>query len=200
MNDDMDYLPENTCPACFEGTLREGFQDYTGDLGDGRQLLVKQLPARICDACGEAVYGREARETIEAELVKTLGSLTPDQVVKLVEMTGLKEDELCELLGLGAKTIYRWRRGAQRPSKSLSILLSIVAHHRTMADWLKEWTASQKNPGRFCPQLDELFERELPERFPHSRGRVGPYSSEATTEPAASRFNPAMAFCTAEVA
>jgi YgiT-type zinc finger domain-containing protein len=55
MNDDTDSLPENTCPACFEGTLREGFQDYTEDLGDGRQLLVKHLPARICNACGEAL-------------------------------------------------------------------------------------------------------------------------------------------------
>ena len=200
MNADMDYLPENTCPACFEGTLREGFQDYREDLGDGRQLLVKHLPARICEACGKAVYAREARETIEAELVKTLGSLTPDQVIELVEMTGLKEDELCELLGLGAKTIYRWRRGAQRPSKSLSILLAIVAHHRTMPEWVKEWTAGQRNPGRFCPQLDELWEKELPERFPHSRGRVGPFSAESTRAPAPTRFNPAMAFCTAEVA
>lgn len=200
MNDNIDYLPENTCPVCFEGTLREGFQDFSQNLGDGRHLLVKRLPARICDKCGEALFPSESRAAIEAELVKTLGSLTPDQVIELVEMTSLKEDELCELLGLGAKTIYRWRRGAQRPSKSLSILLAIVAHHRTMPEWVKEWTAGQRNPGRFFPQLDEHWEKELPERFPHSRGRVGPFSSEAAPAAASSRFNPAMAFCTAEVA
>ena len=102
----------------------------------------------MCDHCDERFYGPEAAKKIEKETLKALGSLSPEDVVDLVKKTGLQESELSDVLGLGPKTIYRWRRGAQRPSKSLSILLATVAHYPKLINWIKTkaWQSIDSTP------------------------------------------------------
>lgn len=145
MNDAIEYLPEGICPSCHEGKLEEGQRDFNSETSDGRQVVVKNLTARTCSKCGESIFPRESLDQIEAAVLKAMGALTPEQIERFVEMTGLREDELSERLGLGAKTIYRWRRGAQRPSKSLSVLLAAVAHHPNLLEWIgcEGWTDEQ---------------------------------------------------------
>jgi putative zinc finger/helix-turn-helix YgiT family protein len=205
MNDTTEYQPEGTCPSCHEGNLEEDKRDFTTQTGDGRELLVKNLKARTCNKCGESIFPRESLDQIEAALVKAMGTLTPEQVEKFVSMTGLREDELCECLGLGAKTIYRWRRGAQRPSKSLSILLGIVAHNPQVLDWVKSdaWRQSGDSSERFFAELDNFWgnSQALAQRFPHSRGQTASLDIQEDQDQKASpaRFNPAMGLCLAEV-
>jgi putative zinc finger/helix-turn-helix YgiT family protein len=203
MNDAIEYLPEGICPSCHEGNLEEGQRDFTSHTSDGRQVVVKNLTARTCSKCGESIFPRESLDQIEAAFVKATGALTPEQIERFVEMTGLREDELCERLGLGAKTIYRWRRGAQRPSQSLSILLGIVAHNPQLLDWVRKdaWRNSGAVGDRFFPQLDNLWENNeaLAHRFPHSRGQSTSLQLQEDEKPKTSRFNPALGLCSAEI-
>jgi transcriptional regulator with XRE-family HTH domain len=70
-------------------------------------------------------------------VLKAQGVFSAEEVQAMVAKTGLSEESLCEKLGLGARTIYRWRCGAQRPSKSLGILLAAVAHHPELLEWVE---------------------------------------------------------------
>jgi putative zinc finger/helix-turn-helix YgiT family protein len=136
MKTEADKASEHDCPSCDQGKLQLVTIDFAATLPDGKELIVPSLSCEQCDACGERAFDKAARQLIDAAIAKAMGTLMPDQVEKFVAMTGLREDELCECLGLGAKTIYRWRRGAQRPSQSLSILLAMVAHHPNLLDWV----------------------------------------------------------------
>lgn len=144
MTENNESLPEGLCPSCFEGQLRDTRCDYVSKLPNGRTVTVSDLPCAVCDHCEAQFYSPEATSRIDAEVLEALGTLRPEDVVRLVEMTGLPESELCEVLGLGPKTIYRWRRGSQRPSKSLSMLLAVVACHPMLLEWIsqKGWRAA----------------------------------------------------------
>lgn len=154
-------ISEHPCPSCDQGKLQRVSIDFVATLPDGKELIVPRLSCEQCDACGERSFDKAARQRIDAAIVKAIGSLTSDQVERLVEMTGLREDDLCESLGLGAKTIYRWRRGSQRPSKSLGILLGVVAHHPDLLEWIEneEWKkvpAETKRSSRSAERISSV--------------------------------------------
>lgn len=44
-----------TCPICRNGHLEEGLAD-TSMVHDGLVLVVRQVPAEICDNCGEKFF------------------------------------------------------------------------------------------------------------------------------------------------
>jgi YgiT-type zinc finger domain-containing protein len=215
MTELTESLPEDLCPSCFEGQLKEARHDHISKLSDGREVTVADLACTVCDQCSARFYPAESTGRIEAAVQKALGSLSPEQVQRFVKMTGLEEDELCERLGLGAKTIYRWRRGAQRPSKSLSILLAIVAHHPDLFEWIESesWKQTDSahprignprmpvgNSGeRFFPALDKHWRDSLGDRFPHSGGRIGSYSIDESSDGRSRTFNPAQGLCAAQV-
>lgn len=200
MKTEADEASEHDCPSCDQGKLQLVTIDFAATLPDGKELIVPSLLCEQCDTCGERAFDKAARQLIDAAIVKAMGTLTPDQVEKFVSMTGLREDELCECLGLGAKTIYRWRRGAQRPSQSLSILLAMVAHHPNLLGWVQSgrWRQSPAEPERYFPTLDSHWE-ELRIRFPHSQGRQSILSAQDDEEQRPARFNPAIGLCAAEV-
>jgi YgiT-type zinc finger domain-containing protein len=112
--------------------------DFIAKLPDGRQHIVKDLIGKVCNKCGEGVYSQRESIRIEKETLRATGVLSPEEIEIFVKMIGLTESEICNHLGLGAKTIYRWRRGAQRPSKSLSILLALVAHNTNLLQWITD--------------------------------------------------------------
>jgi len=203
MSDEIDYIPEDKCPSCFEGKIYLDKKDFVSDLPEGRQVIVKALRARVCDKCGETIFEDEEIKQIEIAVVRASGSLSPIEVKSFVEMTGRSESELSEKLGLGAKTIYRWRSGAQRPSKSLSILLALVAHNPKLLDWISRegWRNNVLQPDeRVCPELDAFWGRaRLGERFPHSRGKTVVAEFERNEMSVKPRFVPTLGLCTAVV-
>ena len=56
-------IPER-CTFC-KGTLREGKTEFIARIGD-EIVVVRDLPAFICDRCGEAYYSAEISRKIDA--------------------------------------------------------------------------------------------------------------------------------------
>jgi transcriptional regulator with XRE-family HTH domain len=52
-----------------------------------------------------------------------MGLMLPDEIRELRERLDLTQDEICELLQIGAKTYSRWESGRARPSRSMNVLL-----------------------------------------------------------------------------
>lgn len=42
-----------TCPTCGTGALRPGATTFAADV-DGTLVVVRDVPASVCDVCGEA--------------------------------------------------------------------------------------------------------------------------------------------------
>lgn len=53
----------NDCCRC-SGKMREGRHDFIARIGD-EIIVIKDVPALICDSCGEVEYGLEASREIE---------------------------------------------------------------------------------------------------------------------------------------
>ena len=53
------------CPICKHGETRSGFASLTLERG-GATLVFKQVPAEICDNCGEVFHG----EDVTAEVLR----------------------------------------------------------------------------------------------------------------------------------
>lgn len=64
----------NICPACRAGRLQRRSMPYLE--WHGKELLiVDQMPALVCDVCGERAYDHEALETLQQLLwSKPVGS------------------------------------------------------------------------------------------------------------------------------
>ncbi|MCL1817856.1 MAG: type II toxin-antitoxin system MqsA family antitoxin [Spirochaetaceae bacterium] len=58
-----------TCFLC-KGTLAEGFSTFTSDMGNCI-VIVKNVPSRICDQCGEVSYNDEVARRLE-QIVKNI--------------------------------------------------------------------------------------------------------------------------------
>jgi YgiT-type zinc finger domain-containing protein len=51
------------CPMCPVGTLREGTTTLTMERGEAT-IVVKEVPADVCDICGEAFIDEDASEKV----------------------------------------------------------------------------------------------------------------------------------------
>jgi len=52
-----------TCFMC-KGNAREGFSTFTADMG-GCIVVIKNVPSRICEQCGEVSYSTEVAQRLE---------------------------------------------------------------------------------------------------------------------------------------
>ena len=55
------------CPACKNGTLRSGTVETWMPQGD-QWVLFKNVPASVCDVCGESVFDQAVAERLNALL------------------------------------------------------------------------------------------------------------------------------------
>jgi transcriptional regulator with XRE-family HTH domain len=60
---------------------------------------------------------------LDAVKARHLGILLPDQLRAMRKAIGLTQKKMAELLQLGEKTWTRWETGAERPSRSMNVLL-----------------------------------------------------------------------------
>ena len=58
-----------TCFMC-KGTVREGYSTFTSDVG-GCIVVIKNVPSRVCDQCGEVSYCSEVAQQLE-QIVKNI--------------------------------------------------------------------------------------------------------------------------------
>ncbi|MDD4568131.1 YgiT-type zinc finger domain protein [Methanoculleus chikugoensis] len=56
-------IPER-CTLC-KGTLQEGKTEFIARVGD-KIVVVRDVPALVCDRCGEAYYSAEVSRKIDA--------------------------------------------------------------------------------------------------------------------------------------
>lgn len=68
----------------------------------------------------------KAEELIETTKARHMGLLLPEQLLALRERLGLTQKAIGDLFQLGAKSWTRWETGAQRPSRSINLLLRAV--------------------------------------------------------------------------
>lgn len=54
------------CPVCSAGTLREGNTTLTMERGEAT-IVFKEVPAAVCDTCGEAFVDEEVFEEVYQE-------------------------------------------------------------------------------------------------------------------------------------
>lgn len=55
------------CPTCGAGSLRPGTTVFAADV-DGTVVVVRNVPASVCDVCGEAYIDEGVSEEIEATI------------------------------------------------------------------------------------------------------------------------------------
>ena len=52
-----------SCPLCRHGVLAPGTADETVTL-DGTTLVVRDVPAQVCDTCGEAYFDEHVTQRL----------------------------------------------------------------------------------------------------------------------------------------
>lgn len=57
-----------TCPLCDAGELQPGKTIFAADV-DGTVVVVRDVPADICDACGEEFISDETAGDLERSIV-----------------------------------------------------------------------------------------------------------------------------------
>ncbi len=67
------------CPVCGRPTAKSEFVSEVFTV-EGRRVLVEQIPAQVCERCGEATFSREITEQIR-QLVQ--GAARPVKTVPL---------------------------------------------------------------------------------------------------------------------
>jgi YgiT-type zinc finger domain-containing protein len=67
-------MKTDSCPLCG-GIKRDGETTYSVDLGES-VIVVRKVPARVCDVCGEEWIGDKVARTLESiiETAKKSGS------------------------------------------------------------------------------------------------------------------------------
>jgi len=60
---------------CFmcKGNVRDGFSTFTADMG-GCIVVIKNVPSRVCDQCGEASYSDAVARRLEQIVHSLTGS------------------------------------------------------------------------------------------------------------------------------
>lgn len=67
------------CHVCGNGTARSESVSEVFTI-DGRPVLVEQIPAAVCERCGEATFSRETTERIRRLIHE------PDQPIRTVPL------------------------------------------------------------------------------------------------------------------
>ena len=126
------------CPCCDTGYLREQRIDYPVDLADGVKVIVRDVPAEVCDHCGEIAFSADAAMTIDHAIAEQTEQLTPRELVRIREDIGVDQAGMSEMLGLGEKTYHRWEKGNQFPSRSMGFYLRVLKEFPEAVEWLRD--------------------------------------------------------------
>ena len=92
--------------------------------GDGvAETIMQEVPAWKDPKTGKIYLDGAAHEILDAVKARHLGILLPEQLRDLRNSIGMTQKKMAELLQLGEKTWTRWETGAERPSRSMNLLL-----------------------------------------------------------------------------
>jgi len=63
-----------------KGNVKDGFSTFTADMGDCI-VVIKNVPSRVCDQCGEASYNDEVARRLEQIVHSLTDSATAEIAV-----------------------------------------------------------------------------------------------------------------------
>src|SRR5207247_4081080 len=92
--------------------------------GDGIAETIRiDVPVHIDPESGEEILTAAAHELIEKTKARRMGLMLADEIRQLRERFSLTQEQISDLVQIGAKTYTRWESGRARPSRSLNLLL-----------------------------------------------------------------------------
>lgn len=101
------------------------------------ETIWKDVPAWQDPETKEIFLDGDAREILDSVKARYLGILAPHQIRALRNAINVTQKGMAELLQLGEKTWTRWETGAERPSRSLNVLLCAVYDGELDVDYLR---------------------------------------------------------------
>jgi putative zinc finger/helix-turn-helix YgiT family protein len=176
-------LAGQTCPSCEKGHFALVQIDHVEPTAEDNSITIPGIWVERCDQCGEIVFPGETTRFIESVVAEQTEQLTPDELERIRENLGVhRQDEMSEILGLGAKTYHKWESGAQFPTRSMSFYIRVLAEYPQAFDWLRDRAWHKKNRlAQAMPQSDiaamfpDLVQQPaLQERFAQSAGFPSP--------------------------
>lgn len=158
--------------------------------GDGiAETIQIDVEAYIDPETGEDVLTPESLEMIERTQARHMGLMTAEEVRSLREKRlKLTQQEMSELLQIGAKTYTRWESGRARPSRSMNVLLRAiddgqidVTYLRSLRDPLarEEWQRRRHPRHVFLAASHSEHDHQLGFQLPTTSAAVGPSSAVA---------------------
>jgi len=106
--------------------------------GDGIAETIRiDVPVHIDPESGEEILTAAAHELIEKTKARRMGLMLADEIRQLRERFSLTQEQISELLQIGAKTYTRWESGRARPSRSLNLLLCALRDGALSLEYLR---------------------------------------------------------------
>lgn len=115
-------------PAKHARTSLRNF-DVTIPTADGSAVAERvtiKVPMLWDEEIGEWVLTATAEDEIDATKARYLGLLQPDELRDMRRRLNLSQQEIGDLLQIGAKSWTRWETGRQRQSRSVNLLLRAI--------------------------------------------------------------------------
>ncbi len=186
-----DTLAGQTCPNCEKGKFALVQTDFQAPLAEDNPIIIHGVWVERCDHCGETVFPGDTTRFIESVVADQTEQLTPSELERIREDLGVqRQDEMSEILGLGAKTYHKWESGAQFPTRSMSYYIRLLAEFPEAFDWLRR--RAWRNSNRIThPQTQADLAAMFPELALLGTLAESPAGPRAET-PAAKRSNPAL--------
>jgi DNA-binding transcriptional regulator YiaG len=106
--------------------------------GDGTaEIIPIEVQAYADPETGEDVLTPESLDLIERTQARHMGLMTAEDVKALRTRLALSQDEMSDLLQIGAKTYTRWESGRARPSRSMNVMLCALRDGQLGINYLR---------------------------------------------------------------
>ncbi len=139
-------LAGQKCPVCETGRFELVQIAHTEKVAEDNPIAIPGVWVDRCDHCGEVLYPGDTTAFIESVVSEQTEQLAPRELERIREDLGVqRQDEMSEILGLGAKTFHKWERGAQFASRSMSYYIRVLAEFPQAFDWLRARAWRSKN-------------------------------------------------------
>jgi putative zinc finger/helix-turn-helix YgiT family protein len=123
-------IERTKCPICHKGTLRLEVSDFNASFEDSagatQEVVVRDIPKKVCDVCGEYILDEESEEKISSAQREAMGLLSADELIRFRRSLLKTQEEMAELLCLGKKTWCRWESNDHFQSESLDRYLRLL--------------------------------------------------------------------------
>jgi len=92
----------------------------------GGVMVVPNASWQECQSCGERILPHELDRALDDESRRRQGLLTPREIREIRERTGLSQEDMARLLGIGDKTYARWESGRSFQNRSSDYLIRLA--------------------------------------------------------------------------